>query len=154
MSDAGPYKYATRTVRVFPDYAESVIWFSDPFPYEESRLTTDLVDGLRSWNARYHSGLTDDVRWRSLDTLHTFNRDGLELARRVAAEIGSSFEVEYRSFEDGAAAQLRSDEPATNPDAEGAFQGRAQAAQRDWAATRARAAVYPSTRTGRWGRAL
>ena len=151
MSDAGPYKYATRIVRVFPDYAESVIWFSDPFPYEESRLTTDLVDGLRSWDARYYSELTDDFRWRSLDTLHTFNRDGLELARRVAAEIGSSFEVEYRSFEDGAVAQLRSDEPATNPDAEAAFQKRAQGAEEEWVAIRARAAAYPSSQAGHWG---
>lgn len=151
MSDAGPYKYATRIVRVFPDYAESVVWFSDPFLYEDSRLTTDLVDGLRSWDAQYYSELTDDFRWRSLDALHTFNTDGLELARRVAVEIGSSFEVEYKSFENGAVAELRSDQPATNADAEAAFQKRAQEAQEEWAAIRARAAANPSAQAGRWG---
>ncbi|GAA3209567.1 hypothetical protein [Microbacterium terregens] len=151
MSDAGPYKYATRIVRVFHDYAESVIWFPDPVLYEDSRLTTDLVDGLRSWDAQYYSELTDDFRWRSLDALHSFNRDGLELARRVAVEIGSSFGVEYRSFENGVVAELRSDQPAINPDAEGAFQKRAQEAQEEWAAIRARAVANPAAQAGRWG---
>jgi hypothetical protein len=153
MSDSGPFKYATRIVRMFPDYAESVIWFSDPVAYEESRLTADLVAELRSWDARYYTGLTEDFKWRSQETLHTFNRDGLALAHRVAAEIGSSFEVQYRSFEDGAVAMLRSDYPATNADAEAAFQKRAQESREEWAAIRARAAVHHAPQPGRWGRA-
>lgn len=50
-----PYIYATRTVRVFPDYANSVIWFSDPFPYHESHLSKSLVTRLDRWEASYYS---------------------------------------------------------------------------------------------------
>ena len=71
MSDAGSYKYATRIVRVFPDYAESVIWFSDPFPYEDARLTTDLAAPLRKDNQRTHSffvfGIIHYMRLTSAD---------------------------------------------------------------------------------------
>jgi hypothetical protein len=44
MSSDEPY--ATRIVRVFPDDASSVIWFSDPVPYVETRLSPELVDAL------------------------------------------------------------------------------------------------------------
>lgn len=141
MTADEPFPYATRIVRVFPDYAGSVIWFSDPVPYEESRLSAGLVARLAAWEATYYSGLNDAFEWRSGEILRRFSCDGLELAREVSVEIGFEFEVEYRSFEDrNAVAQLRSGQPASNPDAHAAFAARAREAQEEWAALARRAA--------------
>jgi hypothetical protein len=151
MNQGGPDKYATEIVRVFPDYAGSVIWFSDPMPYSETELSSDLVGRLTSWEAHYYAALTDNFEWRSLDTLHTFSADGLELAREVSNEIGREFSVEYRSFENTAAvAHLRSEEPASNPAARAAFSARAQRAREEWAVTQVRIAATPPGAAGGW----
>ncbi|PRY68342.1 hypothetical protein B0I08_10444 [Glaciihabitans tibetensis] len=135
MTQAGPSKYATEIVRVFPDYAGSVIWFIDPVPYAESQFSAGLAARLVSWEGQYYASLDDDLRWRSLDTLHTFSAEGLELAREVSGEIGPEFLVEYRSSEDsGAVAQLRSETPASNPAARAAFRTRAAREREEWAA--------------------
>lgn len=104
MTQAGPCKYATEIVRIFPDYADTVIWFSDPMPYSEAALSNELVGRLNAWEAQYYAALTDNFDWRSMGTLHAFSADGLELARAVSAEIGPEFTVEYRSFENADAA--------------------------------------------------
>ena len=41
--------HATRIVRVFPDYADSVIWSSDPVAYDETRLSEQSVARLTEW---------------------------------------------------------------------------------------------------------
>jgi hypothetical protein len=148
-----PYIYATDIVRVFPDYADSVIWFSDPMPYPETHLTVDLVTRLTDWETSYYSGLTDEFEWRSPDALHSFSAEGLELARAISEEIGSGFEVEYRSFENSdAVASLRSEHPAANPAAEAAFTARAERARADWSALRARLAAAPDAAPGWFAR--
>ena len=151
MTQDGPSEYETDIVRVFPDYARSVIWFSDPMPYSETKLSSGLVERLISWEAQYYAALTDNFEWRSLDKLHTFSAEGLELARKVSNEIGPEFSVEYRSFENGAAvAQLQSDEPASNYSAEAAFRAQAAHAREEWAAAQARNAATPPTGTVGW----
>ncbi|WP_233198372.1 hypothetical protein [Cryobacterium sp. Y50] len=151
MTQNGPSEYETDIVRVFPDYAQSVIWFSDPMPYSETELSSELVDRLTSWEAQYYDALTDNFEWRSVNKLHAFNAQGLELAREVSNEIGPEFSVEYRSFENNAAiAQLHSDEPASNFSAGAAFRARAAHAREEWAATQARNAATPPTGTVGW----
>ncbi|RFA13862.1 hypothetical protein B7R22_11445 [Subtercola boreus] len=141
------YIYDTRIVRMFPDYAGTVIWFSEPVPYPETGLSDGLVAQLSAWEASYYANLDDDFRWRSLTALHRFSSDGLELARAVAAEIGPEFQVEYHSFEDtDAIALLRGEEPASNSAARDVFAARADRARADWAAAQRRLAeVGPET---------
>jgi hypothetical protein len=151
MASDEPYIYATRIVRVFPDYANSVIWFSDPVGYDETRLSEGLVARLMAWEASYYSGLTENLEWRSPDLLHLLSSEGLELARAVAHEIGPEFEVEYRSFEDvRATALLRSEGSASNPSARDAFAARAASARKEWAATRERDANTAPGSGGGW----
>jgi hypothetical protein len=155
MASDEPYIYATRIVRVFPDYASSVIWFSDPVRYDETRLSGSLIARLVEWEASYYSDLTDDLKWRSLDLMHQFSSEGLELARAVAHEIGPEFEVEYRSFENvRATALFRSEEPASNPPARDAFAARAESTRKEWAAIQERNAITaPGSGMGWYARA-
>jgi len=41
-------EYATTVVRLFPDYAGSVLWFPNPVPYEETLLDAHLITDLRA----------------------------------------------------------------------------------------------------------
>jgi hypothetical protein len=151
MTQDGPSVYETDIVRVFPDYARSVIWFSDPMPYSETEFSSNLVESLTAWEAQYYAALTDDFEWRSPSKLHAFSAQGLKLARAVSNEIGPEFSVEYRSFENGeAVAHLRSDEPASNFPAQAAFRARAAHAREEWAARQARFAAAPTPGTVGW----
>ena len=151
MTQDGPSVYETDIVRVFPDSARSVIWFSDPMPYSETEFSRDLMETLAAWEAQYYAALTDDFEWRSLNTLHAFSAQGLELARAVSNEIGPEFSVEYRSFENrDAVAHLQSDKPASNFSARAAFRARAAHAREAWAARQARFAAAPTTGTVGW----
>jgi hypothetical protein len=151
--DEAPFVYATDVVRVFPDYAGAVIWFSEPLPYAETRLTRELVALLEEWEGQYYAALDSDLRWRASVSLHDFNARGLEVARAVSEELGPRLAVEYRSFEDPkAVAQLRSEHPATNPAAEAAFLDRADRARADWADARARLAARPDAAPGWYAR--
>jgi hypothetical protein len=148
-----PWVYATDVVRVFPDHAGSVIWFSEPLPYADTRLTLNLVAQLEDWEAQYYAALDADLRWRPSVSLHDFSARGLELARGVSGELGPRLEVEYRSFEDReAVARLRCEHPATNPAAEAAFLERADRARADWAEARARLAARPDAAPGWYAR--
>jgi hypothetical protein len=147
--DETPWVYATDVVRVFPDHAGSVIWFSEPLPYAETRLTPNLVAQLEEWERQYYAALDANFRWRPSVSLHDFSARGLELARAVSVELGPCFAVEYRSFEDRkAVARLRSEHPAKNVTAEAAFLERADRARADWAEARARLAARPDAAPG------
>jgi hypothetical protein len=126
-------EHETSVVRLFVDHANSVVWFSDPVPYEESHLTADLVQALREWEQSYYVGLDDDFEWRSAELPGQFNAEGRKRATRLAEEIGDEFHVELH--EAGARPPwplFHSEEPATNPDAAAAFRARADAAQKEW----------------------
>ncbi|WP_378148083.1 hypothetical protein ACFJGV_07725 [Cnuibacter sp. UC19_7] len=132
-----PFPYATRIVRIYPDYADTVIWFSDPFPYEETGLTAELIERLSAWESTYYAAMTERFEWDARFSLHEFDHTGLDLAHAVADEIGPDFEVEYRSFENhGAVATLRAEAPAANPSARDAFALRALKAREYWASAR------------------
>lgn len=151
--DETPWVYATDVVRVFPDHAGSVIWFSEPLPYAETHLTPDLIAQLEDWERQYYAALDADLRWCPSASLHYFSARGLELARAVSVELGPRLAVEYRSFEDReAVARLRNEHPATNSAAEAAFLERADRARADWAEARARLAARPDATPGWYAR--
>ena len=83
-------EYATSVVRLFPDYAGTVIWFIGPIAYGETRLDAGLVADLQAWEASYYAGLTSDYSWRSPDVEAHFNKLGAGLARRLPTRSGIS----------------------------------------------------------------
>jgi hypothetical protein len=110
----------THLVRMFPDYADSVLWLDGPVDYGESGLSEQLVADLREWEeACYASPTRRDVQQTQ------------SLARRVAAELGSRFAVEYDAAEDtDDVRRVTSARPALNVEAEAAFLARAEEAVR------------------------
>jgi hypothetical protein len=107
-----------------------VIWFSEPVPYEQTRLDADLVNALRAWDASYQAGLTRDTGWRSPELRTAFVVEGARLARRLADQIGDEFQVEHDVL-DGRR-RVRGPGPARNPEAAAAFRRRAAEAVATW----------------------
>lgn len=140
-------EYATTVVRLFPDHAESVIWFSGPVPYERTELDPRLIADLRSWDAAYDAGLNADHDWRTSGLERQFHADGTRLARRLADQIGDDFEVEHDLGE--SRRRVRGSGPPRNHAAAAAFHAMADAARKDWADLR-----RSVERAGRDGRTL
>jgi hypothetical protein len=118
---------ATReaVVRLYPDYAGSVLWVSDsadPVDYASSGLDPALVNDLIRWELGYYDSLDDDFQWRSPASAGTFTSDGVALALRLAVQLGAGFDIEFASYEAGVATRrFRSAFPADNPGAAAAF---------------------------------
>ncbi|SMX90625.1 hypothetical protein BI49514_02323 [Brevibacterium iodinum ATCC 49514] len=118
MTDERP----PRTIRMFPDYAGTVLWISMPIEYEDTGLSGGLVAELVDWEEFYYDSLDSDFNWVPESAARTFTEEGVRLARLVAAEVGPQFEVEFSSYEDGAeTVHIRAEHPAQNPAAEAAF---------------------------------
>ena len=110
-----PYK-RTDVVRMFPDYAGTVLWYGGgPVDYEDAHLPAGLVADLEAWEASYYDGLDDEMEWRSRDLARAYAAQGAELARRVAEALGSAFVIH------GDGGKARSDGPPTSPEAAAAF---------------------------------
>ena len=123
-------EYASTVVRLFPDYAGSVIWFPSPVPYQETELDPRLIGDLQSWEASYYAGLTSDYEWRTAGLGARFHAESARLARRLADQIGDAFQVEHDSGESHR--RVRGAGPARNPAAAAAFQRLADAARDEW----------------------
>ncbi|MGO1181583.1 MAG: hypothetical protein ACTHZ5_01680 [Micrococcaceae bacterium] len=112
----------TTLVRLFPDYANTVLWFVGPVPYNESGLTTDLVRELEEWEQSYYASLTPEYEWATAGAAHAFYEEGTRLAQKVADELGPDFEIELRSsVPTTPPRRFRGVCPATNPAAATAF---------------------------------
>ena len=120
-------EYATTVIRLFPDYADSVVWFRSPVPYEETQFDAQLIAELRAWDASYYAGLTSDYEWRTPELAAQFYVEGARLARQVADQVGDDFEVEHDLGETHR--RVRGAGPARNPDAAAAFRCLADAAR-------------------------
>lgn len=108
-------------IRLFPDYADSVIWFIvGPLSYEESGVSTKLRQDMEAWETHYYEMVDTDFTWRSREDQNYHAEEGRRLAERLSAEVGRAFEVEYFDQRDRKV-QVRSDKPATNEAAEAAF---------------------------------
>lgn len=127
-------EYATSVIRLFSGYAGSVIWFSGPVAYEDTRLEHDLVVDLRSWDAAYYAGLTSDDEWQSPDVAGRYYRAGARLARRAAGQIGDDFQVQYDQGDTHR--RVRAAGPARNQQAASASHAMAEHARAEWARMR------------------
>lgn len=108
-------------IRIFPDYADSVIWFIvGPLSYEESGVSTKLRQDMEAWETHYFETMGTDFTWRSREDQDYHAEEGRRLAECLSVEVGRAFEVEYFDQRDRKL-RVRSDRPATNEAAEAAF---------------------------------
>jgi hypothetical protein len=109
-------------VRMFPDYADTVLWFGGLVSYDESGLTEGLVRELEDWEQSYYDSLTPYEDWKSAELARQFTADGNRLAERVAEELGDGYEVQFNSYEPGVPPRrFRGARPGLNPRATAAF---------------------------------
>ena len=90
------------TVKVMADYHTFPLWSRDSgdnIGPDDLPISPGLRDALRAWAARYDATLNEeyppDSGFASAEEEHAFTADGLALARRVAAELGPGYQVEY-----------------------------------------------------------
>jgi hypothetical protein len=108
-------------IRIFPDYADSVIWFIvGPLSYEESGVSRTLRRSMEAWESHYYETMDTDFTWRSREDQNYHAEEGRRLAERLSVEVGPAFEVQYFDQHDRKL-RVRSDKPATNEAAEAAF---------------------------------
>jgi hypothetical protein len=141
----GVSEYATTVVRLFPDYANSVLWFPYPLAYEETRLDAQLIEDCKAWEASYYVGVLPTYSWQDATLKAEFVAEGGRLACRLAAEIGDEFQVEHDRA-GGRPRRVRSRGPARNPDAAAALRELARAATAEW--DEARRVVNQARRAG------
>ncbi|MBX0300782.1 hypothetical protein K2F54_12440 [Cryobacterium sp. 1639] len=111
-----------RVVRLFPDYAGSVLWFPHPVDYTVSCLDGGLVTDLIRWEIDYYDALDADFQWRTPAHAADFTAAGVALALRLALQLGSGFDVEFASYEPGVTTRrFRSELAPDNPRAAAAF---------------------------------
>ena len=99
-------------IRVFPDYADSVIWFLGAVPYEGACISRRLAEDLSAWEDRFYA-ILDDQHWIQDDLREPFDAEGLRLARCLLDELGTPFAVDYVR-EKGQITRFASTLPGTN----------------------------------------
>ena len=117
-------------VRMFPDYADTVLWFDGPVDYAECGLSERLIRDLERWEQGYYDALVD-LEWRTPELAAQFTKNGVRLAQQVARELGEDFEVEFRSYENGAGVRRFRGKGPGSPAATAAFGQRAAAIRDD-----------------------
>jgi hypothetical protein len=108
-------------IRIFPDYADSVIWFIiGPLSYDESGVSKTLRHDMEAWETHYYETMGSDYSWRSREDQDYHAAEGRRLAECLSVEVGRAFEVEYFDQRDRKL-RVSSDRPAANEAAEAAF---------------------------------
>lgn len=112
----------TTTVRMFPDYGDTVLWLVFPVDYEDSGLSSELISQLDAWERSYYQALDADFNWKSAENARVFTKTGIDLAGQVANELGEEYVVEFASYEHAAPTYtVQSRRPADNESAAAAF---------------------------------
>lgn len=112
----------TTTVRIFPDYGDTVLWLVFPVDYEDSGLSAELISQMDAWERSYYQALDADFNWKSAEHARVFTHTGIELAGQVANELGEEYIVEFASYEHAAPMYtVQSRRPADNESAAAAF---------------------------------
>lgn len=89
-------RYLSTTVRVFPDYAGTIIWFTiGPFDYDSARIPQDLRVAMQEWEETYYAGL--DSPDAAPELVGAYDLEGLHLAEQLSQLVGQEFAVEYPS---------------------------------------------------------
>lgn len=130
MSTSG--EYLRSVVRVFPDYADSVLWFvPGPVDYEDAQLTPRLTRDMKAWEASFYANVTGVGAWRPGFDGDAYEAEGLRLCQCLADELGDVVGVEYRSEQESAKRViLRGTGEGTNPQARAALQNMIAASAR------------------------
>jgi hypothetical protein len=87
------------TAKVMADYCAFPVWLDAPAPFGaamtrgEIGISTALTDALQMWNDEYDSTALNERRWSTLQ--NDWNARGKELAKRLAAELGTGWSVVY-----------------------------------------------------------
>lgn len=122
-------EYLTRVVRMFPGWADTVIWFHGPVPYAQAGLADAVVAELVEWERSYYRGILPEYHWSSPELAHEFALEGIRLAEILADHLGTDFEVELRSHVEGVQKRrFGSVAAALSPDASSALHRIADAA--------------------------
>lgn len=109
-------------IRMFPDFAKTVLWLFGPVSYPETALSRGLAADLTAWESGYYESVDDNMEWNSPAMAAAFDAQGELLGQRVADELGAGFEVEFSSYAmEGAQHIFSSTAAATNPAAAAAF---------------------------------
>ncbi|MFJ6416950.1 hypothetical protein [Paeniglutamicibacter sp. NPDC091659] len=82
-------------IRMFPDYADTVLWADGPVDYVDTGLSGGLVEDLLAWEQSFYCGLNSNHAFRSRGVELKFIQEGVRLAKLVSSEIGSGHSVEY-----------------------------------------------------------
>lgn len=92
-----------KTLRLLADYDCDPLWDPDAADYvspSELPLSSELVSRLDRWQAQYDSllNLADPyaMGFRTREEADAFEKEGLELARRVQKELGANYAIFYR----------------------------------------------------------
>ena len=109
-------------IRIFPDYAGSVIWYDmiGPVPYEETHLSTDLIADMEEWEANYYRSVSDHYSFKSKRAEREHITRGLEVARALSEEIGDVLPVEADEI-GGGKTRFLTPGFGTNPEARASF---------------------------------
>lgn len=90
-----PNLTGAKILRMFPDYADTVLWINEPIDYSLTGMSAALIDELTAWEQSFYESLNRDYAFISRGLEEKFARSGVALAKKVASEIGSDFVVEY-----------------------------------------------------------
>lgn len=102
-------------VRLFPDNADTVIWFSGPVSYEEAHLSEVLSAAMKAWEHFFNAHEVSSHYVVDAASMPYYRDEGIRLARGLANEIGSQFVVEFDPDErNPAPRRFRAAGPATN----------------------------------------
>lgn len=82
-------------IRMFPDYADTVLWLDGPIDYEGTGLSTGLIAELQAWEKLFYDSLNRNYAFRSRGLEAKFTREGIHLAELISTEIGSGHIIEY-----------------------------------------------------------
>ncbi|TAL41946.1 MAG: hypothetical protein EPN91_09450 [Salinibacterium sp.] len=116
-------------VRVFPDCAETVIWFAPgPVPYDIACVSNELRDAMNAWETAWEREISDERTFPSPEIAHELATEGRRVAEWLSAELGDSFDVELRVSDTRYGHQLiRGTGAGSNPRAVAAFREMARA---------------------------
>ncbi|ASN39732.1 hypothetical protein [Paeniglutamicibacter terrestris] len=118
-------------IRMFVDYADTVLWLDGPIDYADTALSVELVAALRAWERDFYASLNGDHEFRTAGLALVHSAEGQRLAQRVAREVGHGFVIDRQGENRPASIRLlRSDHPATNPEAARCFTALCAAAQK------------------------
>lgn len=108
-------------VRVFPDYANTVIWYArGPVPYEETGLSLDLIGAMDEWETAYYASLDESYSFASPQAESDHVTRGLVIAKGLSEEIGDILPVEADAI-GGGKTHLLTPGAGTNPEARASF---------------------------------